>query len=612
MLEHEFGEKQKIYSLKKPKQQKKKATVISVKISQEDFLMGFLESVVINCRPFALLKDSGLQRIIRPIIDKFSRVKAATPTDPDYIQHQAIRVAEVIKNKIKTEIKGKLVSLQLDLATRMNRCILGVNIQYYRKDKLTVRTLAMRNLLDSTESLNLALEIERILHEFDLNVDDIYTITTDNGANVLCCTKVLRIMQERQLEKFISTQNIDNVNVEALIELVDIETNRVVQNQSLHFIHQVHCSAHTANLVIGDALNTGKVKVQVETCRALVKHLRRPTIANLMVAKGLKMAILDCDIRWSSAHGMVSVQFIRIYSWSRLTDFISRIFNFLQLDRLLELKPFCVELAVANKDFHMEENIWNDIPAIVEVLKLFSKKMDYMQKENITMSDMYGVWLELEIRLKKMKNCSFATVILDKLVQRRTQMNIVENDVMLSAIFLDLRFHRHLSIEQKDKASKHLHYLSQKMSLKGNKQIYVPPSKPHTVSTSDSMLENILQEIESTEGNSCATVPSIMNNTLNEEIISFCEIGRANATVDVIAGWEARRFKFPILYELARTVLAVAPTEVSVERNFSILELVLSKRRNRLTNEHLEMILFIKLNSSLFYEVFEEVEFLFE
>lgn len=545
VLGHEFGEKLKIYSAKNPKQPKNKATVISVKINREDFLLGCLESVVINCRPFTLLKDSGMQRIFRPIIDEFSRVKAATPTDPDYIQHQAIRAAEVIKDKIKAELKGKMVSLQFDLATRMNRCILGVNIQLYQKDKLTVRTLAMRHVLESTESLNLAFEIEKILHEFDLNVDDIYTITTDNGPNVLCCTKVLRIMQERQMEKFISTQNIATVNVEALIELVDIETNRIAQNQSLHFIHQVHCSAHTANLVIGDALDTGKVKVQVETCRGIVKHLRRPTIANLMVAKGLKMAILDCDTRWSSVHGMVSIQYIRNFKWSWFTDFISRIFNFLQLDRLLELKPFCVDLAVANKDFHMDENIWNDLPAIVEVLKIFANKMDYMQKENITMSDTYGVWLELEIRLKKMINCSFAAVILDKLLHRRTQMNIVENDVMLSAIFLDLRFHRHLSIEQKDKASKHLHYLSQKMGIKGNKQINVPPSTPHTVSTiDDSMLENILQEIESTQGTSCATVP--VNNTLNEEIKAFCEIERANATVDVIAGWNALRFKFLI------------------------------------------------------------------
>lgn len=308
ILKQEFAEKLKLYhSKKKPKKFKGKATAISVKIDRDEFLMGCLESVVINCRPFAFLRDSGMQRIIGPIMNEFSRVNSSVCADPDYIQHQAARAEEILVNKIKAELEGKLLSLQLDLATRMHRCILGVNVQYYINDILTVRTLAMRQLHDSTESLNIALEIEKILHRFGVEVDDIYAITTDNGANVLCCTKILRIIQERRLESFVSRENIATVNVEALIELIDIETNRIAQGQSLHFLHQVHCCPHTANFAIGDALGTGKIKGQIENCRELVKHLRRPNIVNLMVAKGLKMAILDCDTRWSSVFGMVSV-----------------------------------------------------------------------------------------------------------------------------------------------------------------------------------------------------------------------------------------------------------------------------------------------------------------
>lgn len=57
-----------------------------------------------------------------------------------------------------------------------------------------------------------------------------------------------------------------------------------------------------------------------------------------------------------------------------------------------------------------------------------------------------------------------------------------------------------------------------------------------------------------------------------------------------------------MLYDLARTIYAVAPTEVSVERNFSTLDFVLNKRRTNLLDENLEMVLFLKLNKSLYFD----------
>lgn len=102
-----------------------------------------------------------------------------------------------------------------------------------------------------------------------------------------------------------SEQNIATVNMEALNELIDIETNLISQGQPLHFLHAVRCSAHTLNLAIVDALGRGEVQILVAKCHKIVKHLRRPNICGLMRAKGLKMAILDCVTRWNSVDEMV-------------------------------------------------------------------------------------------------------------------------------------------------------------------------------------------------------------------------------------------------------------------------------------------------------------------
>lgn len=57
------------------------------------------------------------------------------------------------------------------------------------------------------------------------------------------------------------------------------------------------------------------------------------------------------------------------------------------------------------------------------------------------------------------------------------------------------------------------------------------------------------------------------------------------------------------LYGLSQIVLSAPCTQVSVERGFSALSYILNDRRLRLTNQNLEIIIFIKLNKSLYENV---------
>lgn len=66
--------------------------------------------------------------------------------------------------------------------------------------------------------------------------------------------------------------------------------------------------------------------------------------------------------------------------------------------------------------------------------------------------------------------------------------------------------------------------------------------------------------------------------------------------------WEDNKAAYPELYELAQVVFAVAPTETSVERNFSALSFILNKYRCRLSDENSNEILFVRLNHTLFYQ----------
>lgn len=71
-------------------------------------------------------------------------------------------------------------------------------------------------------------------------------------------------------------------------------------------------------------------------------------------------------------------------------------------------------------------------------------------------------------------------------------------------------------------------------------------------------------------------------------------------TCDVWQHWMGRKTSHPQLYEVAKVIFAVPSTQVSVERAFSALGLVLTERRTRLSETSLSNILLIKLNIWLF------------
>lgn len=273
-------------------------------------------------------------------------------------------------------------------------------------------------------------------------------------------------------------------------------------------------------------------------------------------------------------------------------------------------------MAAANTSFHLNEEVWNELPQIVAILGLFAKKMAYLQKENITLSDVYGVWLELESFLEEHGNSPLAQTMLAKLSHRKIEYNMFSNDVTLACLYLDLRYHVILNQEEKDKAERHLMHLWEKMSAKiiekesaasGTMQEQASDRGEQTSGNDDDRLERIIQRMTAQQSDTANPAPNEMLAEFNKFKQLKCEPIKSN----MVEKWSQLKLTLPILYQLAMTVLAVAPTEVSCERNFSTLDFILTKRRNRLTDINLQMILFLKLNAPLFYSAFDNGDILF-
>lgn len=70
--------------------------------------------------------------------------------------------------------------------------------------------------------------------------------------------------------------------------------------------------------------------------------------------------------------------------------------------------------------------------------------------------------------------------------------------------------------------------------------------------------------------------------------------------------WQDSKDKYPELYKLAMTIYSIPPTEVQIERDFSVLDRILTKLRMKLSAEMIEAILMINLNQDLFSLVRDE------
>lgn len=120
-------------------------------------------------------------------------------------------------------------------------------------------------------------------------------------------------------------------------------------------------------------------------------------------------------------------------------------------------------------------------------------------------------------------------------------------------------------------------------------------------------------------------IPTGVSHTIDESVLSqikeleirekvaITDGSDSNAKFNILKYWESQRITSPIIYRLAMVVLAAPSTQVSVERAFSGLKLILTDHRMRLTEKSVENLLVLKLNSDLLENVSEtlssEIEF---
>ncbi|CAK9289890.1 unnamed protein product [Gordionus sp. m RMFG-2023] len=211
---------------------------ISINISSNDLMSSILELVTVNGRPLSIIEDSGFQRIINPLLSGLNLV-----INKENLSRTINKTAQSIRDKISREVEGKLISLKVDAVQRLDRSILGVNIQFISKSIINLRTLGIVELKERCTGEYIKENILKTLLKFKINIQQIYTITSDNGCNFLRAIKLL----QPETDYDIRSESADEENMDVNVYKYDIDD---IQNTFLstiisYPIYSVRC-AHTS------------------------------------------------------------------------------------------------------------------------------------------------------------------------------------------------------------------------------------------------------------------------------------------------------------------------------------------------------------------------------
>lgn len=357
LVSHIKSQHKEIYKLIDGTQSDENTMLMEIK--RLELIQKLSEIVTVNGRAFAYLSDSGMIGLISNDFALLKERGYATglyspyyPAVRDHINYLAKNVIE----KIKKETRGNFVSLMADVGTKNRKDILGIALQYIIDGRVIIRSIGMLELTASHTGKYIKDEIVTCLKVFDISPDQVISITTDNGSNMLAAvmlfnneiadpeepngteiadecddaTDEFEITSESDLNneivgvlaEFDSAQ--ENINAELQTgDPIDPEVLQMLDDTS-HFLdllqelenefatqtlksNGVKCAAHVLQLAVKDALKISSILTIIKICRTVCKLLRKKTNVYDIRAQNLnfKEPRLDCSTRWSSTYLMV-------------------------------------------------------------------------------------------------------------------------------------------------------------------------------------------------------------------------------------------------------------------------------------------------------------------
>lgn len=522
------------------------------------------------------------------------------------IKKKLVNKANDVKENITQKLKNKLFFLKVDLCSRLNRSILGINAQYFDSNskKIGVITLSQQETTLKHTALNISSLLSETLNKYNLSMMQVIGITTDNASNMIKSVDVINAKREDEFKtlrglddelEFFTNEyienngdNQENNELISIMDQVDEDLNNFCrffqEDNNLVKIEHQRCIAHLLQLAIKDFLNyNNDIVALLERVRRLVKKLR--TINYMNTLKELNkylFPILDMVTRWGSTYKM--------------------------LERILDLKVFVINhLSIEDKKiFDLTNNDWAEIEKLRTCLQPLFDLSIILQSEDLISPIFFRKWLLFKSKIIEL-NTSYSENLIYYLNSRESIF--FENKIFLSGIFLDPVLKGKLTLKEKKTAIDYLRQLQIHLSYFENKfkhenDIHLLTSDNYDQYEEEDAIKNFRKDLDLVEYSSddfemkefAIESTKTPNYKFKGILNSYLNYEKGLKGQTIIDFWLDNKVGFSELGRVALIIYGLPVTQVSVERNFSSLKFILSDLRYNLGEDLLNDILLIRLN----------------
>ncbi|XP_055619659.1 uncharacterized protein LOC129764517 [Toxorhynchites rutilus septentrionalis] len=222
-----------------------------------------------------------------------------------------------------------------------------------------------------------------------------------------------------------------------------------------------------------------------------------------------------------------------------------------------------------------------------------------MQEQHVSLPDFYIAWLMAMNEVRKIKENLFVPDLLNSLKTRLAALR--KSRAFKMALYLDPRMNYHGSTffppEEKVEIQRYINETWQWIhQLQSTSSSSIMSNESLSVSEGIDDFDEYLTEMF---GGFVDTENRPQTKFL-QQLQSLDLEPRQSHSYNVWDHWVSRKTTHPELYAVAMVVLSTPSNQVSVERAFSVLGIVLSNRRTQLAEDTLTNILLVKLNKALF------------
>ncbi|XP_074552409.1 uncharacterized protein LOC141809329 [Halichoeres trimaculatus] len=532
------------------------ATASQAKVNQ--VIAGY---VVEDMQPISTVESPAFRRII-DLIPGATR-QMGRKTFSNYLESEYTKM----ESELKKTFEGlSYISTTADIWTGHNRSFMGVTAHWInpatlqrQKAALACKRLKGRHTYDVIAS-----EIDQIHSLYGVSTK-VTTTVTDNGSNFV---KAFRVYQPEHLN---DSDDDDDHDDEGIIftDVAQILDNPIETEEGIVLPPHERCASHTLNLISCNDIdkwllaNPGTKAVyrsSTAKCMAMWNKTSRSTVASEVVDNVLsKKLIVPCSTRWNSFYDAVS-RIVEIPA----TD-LSAIAQSLQLKCL------------SDKELHF-------LKEYCATMKPLTVVLDILQGEE---SCHYGTLLPaLEALMSKTlevkDSLTVATGLPEAVVEAikvRFACVLESKEAMLAAATLPKFKLRWVKEQWKKEMIKGMLVAECHKIVPGPEQqsaSFAPETPPDSGSAMDK--EKSFFSFE--DNDDSFTI-------VDTEVLRYLQT--ADTSMEILN-------QFPKIKEICLRRNAALPSSAPVERLFSLGSLVLSPKRNRLSDKRFEKLLLMRYN----------------